>query len=428
MPIDKNLFLHDLSIVAILKNEGPYLKEWLDYHLLAGVDHFYLYDNASPDNQAEVVKPYVEAGLVDYFSLPGKMMQHVAYNDAIRRFKFFSRYIAFIDGDEFIYLKNRGGAITEVVDEILSKNLNAGGLAIHWQCFGSNGQEKADYSRGVLERFTRRAPKDWAGNSNLIGIDIACNRWIKNIVCPRKINFFQDPHSMIYFEGVYSIDERSVPVAGSGPLPIVVDKIVVNHYHVKSREEYRNKRARGRATEMVNDRHDESQFRSFDHNEEFDDDILKYREARAKIYQPPDKSRALERLFNAAVSNLSPTLLPTTPPNFYKGKMETFLTCRAVASFLKTKLTDEAPAKFFEEASLKAIFKSFNGMSTADLRLLIRELPDILSLPYPVANDIRSACLQVIPQMMEFMHFNKLWKDYVELEYLQRLLQTWKPQ
>ena len=103
--VDKNLFLYDLAIVAIMKNEGRYLKEWLDYHLLAGVEHFYLYDNDSTDNQAEVAKPYVEAGLVDYFFLPGKVMQHFAYNDAVNRFKFHCRYMAFIDLDEFIFPK-----------------------------------------------------------------------------------------------------------------------------------------------------------------------------------------------------------------------------------------------------------------------------------------------------------------------------------
>ncbi len=111
MIVDKNLFLHDLAIVAIMKNEAPYLKEWLDYHLPAGVDHFYIYDNDSPDNQAEIAKPYVEAGLVDYFPAPGKMMQMVVYNDAVKQFRFQCRYMAFIDGDEFIYPKaaNRGG-------------------------------------------------------------------------------------------------------------------------------------------------------------------------------------------------------------------------------------------------------------------------------------------------------------------------------
>ena len=109
--VDKNLFLHDLAVVAIMKSEAPYLKEWLDYHLLAGVDHFYIYDNDSPDNQAEIVAPYVEAGLVDYFRAPGKAMQMRVYNDAVKRFKFQCRYIAFIDGDEFIYPIHRGGRL-----------------------------------------------------------------------------------------------------------------------------------------------------------------------------------------------------------------------------------------------------------------------------------------------------------------------------
>ena len=64
MAVDKNLFLYNLAVVAILKNEGHYLKEWLDYHLLAGVDHFYLYDNDSSDNYDEIIAPYVKAGLV----------------------------------------------------------------------------------------------------------------------------------------------------------------------------------------------------------------------------------------------------------------------------------------------------------------------------------------------------------------------------
>ena len=115
MAVDKNLFLHDLAVVAILKNEGHYLKEWLDYHLLAGVDHFYLYDNDSTDNQAEVAKPYVEAGLVDYFPAPGKSMQHIVYTEAVKRFKFHCRYMAFIDGDEFVYPKvDRGGVFIKM--------------------------------------------------------------------------------------------------------------------------------------------------------------------------------------------------------------------------------------------------------------------------------------------------------------------------
>ena len=122
------------------------------------------------------------------------------------------------------------------------------------------------------------------------------------------------------------------------------------------------------------------------------------------------------------MTNLSPTPVPTTPPQFYAGKLETFLTCRAVAEYLKTHLTDAAPAKSFEEAALKAMLRSFAGMSLADGRLLLRELPNLLALPYPVVKDLRDACLNIIPQMMNIMRLNNMWKDYVELDYLQGLL------
>ena len=55
MAVDKNLFLYDLAVVTIIKNEAPYIKEWLDYHLLAGVNHFYLYDNQDDDEQKKIL-------------------------------------------------------------------------------------------------------------------------------------------------------------------------------------------------------------------------------------------------------------------------------------------------------------------------------------------------------------------------------------
>ena len=50
MDVDKNLFMYDLVAVSIVRDEAPYIKEWLDYHLLAGIDHFLIYDNDSADN------------------------------------------------------------------------------------------------------------------------------------------------------------------------------------------------------------------------------------------------------------------------------------------------------------------------------------------------------------------------------------------
>ena len=41
---------YNLSICAIFKNEAKYLKEWIEYHRIFGVDHFYLYNIGSRDS------------------------------------------------------------------------------------------------------------------------------------------------------------------------------------------------------------------------------------------------------------------------------------------------------------------------------------------------------------------------------------------
>ena len=167
MAADKNLFMYDFAIVAIMKNEGHYAKEWLDYHLAAGVDHFYIYDNESTDNLKEVLQPYIEAGTVTYTFYPGIGKQIRAYNDAFKNYRFFCRYMAFIDADEFIFPQSKKSIVT-VADEIFNEKEDLGGIEVNWQIYGSNFQETADYSKGVLERFTRRAEEISSGKSVIL--------------------------------------------------------------------------------------------------------------------------------------------------------------------------------------------------------------------------------------------------------------------
>ena len=332
-------------------------------------------------------------------------MQMVAYNDAVKNFKFKSRYLAFIDGDEFIFPKSNR-EVVEVVDEILSQDENAGGLAVNLNNFGSNGEIKADYSRGVLERFTRRAKET--------------NKHVKTIANPRTIDFLYLPHSAIYFNGFYAVNEIGGVVNGPFNESLNADKIVMNHYSLKSREEYARKVNRGAADH--NTYHMEN-FNLWDNNEEFDDAILIYRAVRARNFRLPDKSGADERLLNALMKNLAPIFLPNTPENFYSDKMETFLTCRAVSSYLKSRITNEAQAIFFEETSLVAILRTLSaGAGFTELQLFLRDLPNFLHLHYPVVEELREAALQMISQMMDVMRINSMWKNYSELDYLRQLL------
>ena len=99
---DKNTnFENELTIAAIMKNEGPYLREWIEYHKLVGVEKFYLYNNGSTDDTVEILAPYVKSGLVELIDFPGEKKQIPAYNDCVARHKMDTQWLALIDLDEF---------------------------------------------------------------------------------------------------------------------------------------------------------------------------------------------------------------------------------------------------------------------------------------------------------------------------------------
>lgn len=237
------------------------------------------------------------------------------------------------------------------------------------------------------------------------------------------INYLVDCHNPSYFLYFHAVNENAQLARGGMPLPILSDKIVINHYQLKSKEEYLNKCKRGNAINFKSALiYNEERFLASDHNEVFDDGILKYREERAKVYQPPDKSHSEEKLLSALERNLSPTLSANTPLEFYAGKMETFLTCRAVSSYLQTKLSDDTQAKFYEETSLKAILKSLAKMSLTDAQLLIRELPNLVNLPYSVAQEFRHELFERIPLIIAEVRSRCHLREFVELYYLEDFL------
>lgn len=434
MFVDKNLFLYDLAIVAIMKNEAPYVKEWIDYHLMAGVNHFFIYDNDSEDDLKDILQPYIDAGLVTYKIFPGEMIQTPAYNAAINDFKFLCRYMAFIDADEFILPKIKP-SIGEVLDEIFGYNRSIAGLAINWQYYGSNGQEKADYSRGVLERFTRRAPKNWTHIEKTYSDKIpAGNAICKLILNPRKIKGMLGPHNAIFYPKCLMVNEIGFVLRTGNNFPVTVNKIAVNHYRSKTPEEYLFKINRGNTDTGNKNFYNWDNWNDWDRNEEYDDRILKYRDARKAILIPDGN---IENLFNAKQINIvqiSDALKKNLLQNykeiltseFFKGKLETFLTCRAVANYLKeNNLIDKKSGKLFEEAALNAILKTLSGkIQVYELKLFISELPKILAMNYPAVQDILKNFKELLKKISYVYRIRRYFNEYADNEELLRLLET----
>ena len=419
--IDKNLFLYNLAITAIFKDEALYLKEWIDYHLLAGVEHFYLYNNDSTDDYKEILAPYVEKNLVTLTDVPGRLMMFPAYHDAIDKYRFECRYMAFIDIDEFIYPKTNKN-IVEVIDEILSQDKNAAGLGINWQLFGSSGLEKADYSRGVLERFTRRAESDWSDSTGMGG-----NTYRKTIDNPRLIRYRINPHFAYYFDGKYAINSNGEHIEPwYGNKPICVDKIVLNHYYAKSKEEYINKKM-PKGSCCMDSSYNMNGFHSYDCNEVFDDGILKYQAARAENFSLVSDDQRINRVVNTLFRTLNQN--PNDMPSeFFNGKLETFLTCRAVAEKLDFKIGEHS-AEEYALAWIYHTLKKTDCASRAEIQMFLKALPEILSRPFPICKDIKDLAQNfVLPGYCEHLKNGNIltgtddWKMHIDMLYMQKLL------
>ena len=276
-------------------------------------------------------------------------------------------------------------------------------MGINWQHFGSNGQDKADYSRGVLERFTRRAPSDWV-NTDKNGRGFGGNYLIKCIVNPRFVNCFYGSHYALYFEGMKAINSAGKDTYFSNSEPIATEDIVLNHYYVKSYEEFKNKVNRGSA--FSGNKKEMKLFRAYDRNEIFDDGILKYRAARADNFSLESNEHRISRVIAALNENLSAETF----------SLETALTCRALSHYLDLKI--------HEEASLAAILKSIDKISVAEAQLFIKELPFLLRLPYSLVKGIKYAGSEVLGQMIKISQAKFDWNNYFKYDYLQELLRS----
>ena len=125
---------HYLAVCAIAKDEGPYFKEWIEWHRKQGVEKFYIYDNESTDCTKEVLQPYIESGLVEYTYFPGYRKQLAAYDDCLERFRFDVYWLAFIDLDEFIVpIKDKS------IPEFLKRFEGFPAVEINWLIYGSGG-------------------------------------------------------------------------------------------------------------------------------------------------------------------------------------------------------------------------------------------------------------------------------------------------
>lgn len=246
----------NIGLVAIFKNEYPYILEWIAYHKNLGIDKFYIADNISDDGSTELLEALDELGEIKRIPFPridGQAPQAPAYNHIIKKYGHEVDVLGFIDADEFIISEN---GLKKDLD-IFYKNHDYGAMGVNWKVYGSNDDFFS--SNGlILERFTKHSE-----------IDYDNNRHIKTFLKPSHVNKMHI-HECTLTEGDYcnsSNEKMLFDESMARTLKVSHENIYVNHYVVKSRvEHFINKRKKGSAAGLASREKGIAYFRAHDEN------------------------------------------------------------------------------------------------------------------------------------------------------------------
>lgn len=160
---------YNLSVCSIFKNEAPFLKEWIEYYKLVGVDHFYLYDNGSTDRSIEVLKPYLKEGTVTLVNWPDCLdekddshdvmwavsTQLSAYENATH-FKASdeTKWLIFLDVNEFLVSPEMNR-----LQDLLEKYEDYAGITLETDFFDAMNIGKLPPRKLVIESVELTAPE-----------------------------------------------------------------------------------------------------------------------------------------------------------------------------------------------------------------------------------------------------------------------------
>ena len=263
---------YKVSICAIFKNEAMYLREWIEYHKIVGVDHFYLYNNNSEDDYQSVLSTYIANGTVTLIQWPQNQAQMQCYHDGIEHFKDETEWLTFIDIDEFI-VPNTTDTIYEFLKPFQKKRPV---VIAYWKMFGTNGMLNRDV-RGLVSK----------------DLTVCWNKYVDI--------------GKVFFNTAYSFDKtdkhnnvlhhycwgkkggvklppvnifNKICVFGNNPVSYDADAtffpLQINHYFTKSYEEYLYKKSKGDVYFKINP-HDEAYFYRHEmKNQSVDYKIYKY--------------------------------------------------------------------------------------------------------------------------------------------------------
>jgi hypothetical protein len=220
-----------LGLTAILRDRGPYLKEWVSFHYLVGFRKFYLYTHNCNDNTADIINELKLKFDIKTFTVSESISspQLNAYRHSYEEHNHEVDWMAFIDGDEFLFSPSSLD-LRAPLEKFSYERLSA--LGVYWACYGSNHHIEEPQGL-IIKNFTRRAE-----------LSFDKNRHVKSLVIGRQGGMIEinNPHTFDTQYGTY--DELFRPINNGFSEHAPSHKYFrINHYVTQSYNYYLQKKS-----------------------------------------------------------------------------------------------------------------------------------------------------------------------------------------
>lgn len=213
-----------IAICTCIKDEHPYLKEWIEWHLDRGFSHIYLYEDNGSKPHDEIVRLFPEAVTLrsinvvrdEPITVERRQMQMYTYSMGTLSTEY--EWIAFIDADEYVDFEEGWN-----LERLLKEHEDYPAIMLSWMLYSASGRITKPQG-GVIESYPKAdVDMDYCG--------IWCDtEWtFKSIVNTKKYKGFKNIHwakGAVNMNG--SIEKE----------PKVFKKAWIRHYYTKSWEEW----------------------------------------------------------------------------------------------------------------------------------------------------------------------------------------------
>jgi hypothetical protein len=188
-----------VSMWTMLVNQETLVVPWIEYHLMLGVQHFYVYDNGCEDETLPRLAPYVERGLVTivdwriglryqhWGSFSWLYSQMAAMNHFLVRFGAASEWIGMFDVDEFVHFvadDEPKSVYDDLLGVVMANDSLCAGIALRCRFFG--GQRRVALPEDFLPRMMQLAEPD-----------VEAHGYEKLFVQPTRIQWRVNIHGLV---------------------------------------------------------------------------------------------------------------------------------------------------------------------------------------------------------------------------------------